>query len=209
MVPHCTMPSPWFRLDRHEDPPAPPAGPPTPPAPAPPAGAPAPTPPAPPAPPSDDAVDETTLPPKVREVLAKERAARREAEKNAKAGNAAIERLAAIEDEQKTEQQKLTERAERAEAAEKAAAEKLLRAEVAMAKGLPPALAARLQGSTREEMETDADALLALVPSKPAAPPPAEAGVGAGGKPPAPTDYRTADKAEVDAELRRLGVRHR
>lgn len=39
------------------------------------------------------------------------------------------------------------------------------RLEVATSKGLPPALAARLQGSTREELEADAEALKALIPA--------------------------------------------
>lgn len=187
----------WFDLARHEDPPAPPA-----PAPAPPA---APAPPEPPAPPVDD---ETSLPDKVKEVLQKERAARREAEAKAKVGEAAAKRLAEIEEAQKTEQQKLEDRATAAEKAAADANEKLLRAEVAIAKGLPPALASRLQGASRADMEADADALLALVPAAPAPPaPPGAAGVGTKGDPPAPTDYRTAEKADVDAELRRLGVR--
>lgn len=189
---------PWFTLSRHEDPP--PADPPAPPA----------TPPAPPAtPPPPAEVDETSMPEKVREVLAKERAARKDAEAKAKVGEAAAKRLAEIEESQKTEQQKLEDRAVAAEKAAADATEKLLRAEVAIAKGLPAALASRLQGATREEMESDADALLALVPAKPGTPPPGEAGVGARGTPPTPTDFRTADKADVDAELRKLGVRRR
>jgi hypothetical protein len=192
----------WFDLARHEDPPAPV----TPPAPTPPAAAPAvPTPPpTPPAPPADD---ETSLPDKVKEVLRKEREARKEAEAKAKAGEVATKRLAEIEEEQKTEQQKLEDRAAAAEKAAADANEKLLRAEVAIAKGLPPALAARLVGADRAAMEADADALLALLPGKPATPPPAAAGVGVQGSPPAPVDLRTAPKAEVDAELRKLGVR--
>jgi hypothetical protein len=49
-----------------------------------------------------------------------------------------------------------------------AAAERLgrLRLEVATAKGLTAAQAARLQGSTAEELEADADALLALFPTQ-------------------------------------------
>ncbi|SBT63933.1 Domain of unknown function (DUF4355) [Micromonospora sediminicola] len=43
-------------------------------------------------------------------------------------------------------------------------------AEVAAAKGLTPQQAARLQGSTREELEADADALLQLFPGAPAGP---------------------------------------
>ena len=42
-----------------------------------------------------------------------------------------------------------------------------LRLEVALEKGLPANLAARLQGSDRESLETDADSLSELVASKP------------------------------------------
>nr|PZN38089.1 MAG: hypothetical protein DIU59_15555 [Pseudomonadota bacterium] len=52
---------------------------------------------------------------------------------------------------------------EQLEAAQKRAGEaegKLLRMEVAAAKGLTPAQARRLQGATREELEADADELL-------------------------------------------------
>jgi len=46
-----------------------------------------------------------------------------------------------------------------------------LRYEVAAAKGLDLALAARLTGSTKEELEADADTLMALIPKAPEAPP--------------------------------------
>lgn len=68
--------------------------------------------------------------------------------------------LKEFEDRDKTEAQKLIERAD---AAEKRAAEvegRALRLEVAAEKGLTPAQAKRLVGSTREELETDADELL-------------------------------------------------
>ena len=69
-------------------------------------------------------------------------------------------KLQEIEDRDKSEAQKL---AERAEAAEKRATEletRALRLEVAAEKGLTPAQAKRLVGSTREELEADADELL-------------------------------------------------
>lgn len=44
------------------------------------------------------------------------------------------------------------------------------RAEVAHEKGLTPAQAARLSGATRDELASDADALLALFPAQPTAP---------------------------------------
>ncbi len=84
----------------------------------------------------------------------------REQEKRAKENAAAASRLAEYEDRDKTEAQRL---AERAEAAEKRAAEvegRALRLEIAAEKGLTPAQAKRLVGSTREELESDADDLL-------------------------------------------------
>lgn len=68
-------------------------------------------------------------------------------------------KLAEFEEAQKTEAQKAQERLE---AAEKRAAElesKATRAEVAAAKGVPAAL---LSGSTQEELEASADALIAF-----------------------------------------------
>lgn len=73
-------------------------------------------------------------------------------------------KLDEIEQANLTELDKLTARAEKAEAAEKNARLALLRHEVAAAKNIPAALATRLQGSTREEMEADADALAKLLP---------------------------------------------
>ena len=71
----------------------------------------------------------------------------------------AADRLKALEEANKTEAEKA---AERLAAAEKRAAEleaKALRAEVAAAKGVPAAL---LTGSTAEELEAAADALIAF-----------------------------------------------
>ena len=70
-------------------------------------------------------------------------------------------KLAEIEDANKSEVQKMQERLA---AAEKAAAEsnrQATLAKVAASKKLPPSLADRLRGETVEEMEADADALLA------------------------------------------------
>jgi hypothetical protein len=69
-------------------------------------------------------------------------------------------RLKEFDDRDKTEQQKA---ADRADAAEKRAADlemRLLRSEVAAAKGLTPGQARRLQGETQRELEKDADDLL-------------------------------------------------
>lgn len=60
----------------------------------------------------------------------------------------------------KTETQKAVERAEAAEQRALALEAAALRSTVGAAKGLTPAQAGRLQGSTQEELEADADALL-------------------------------------------------
>lgn len=95
-------------------------------------------------------------------------------------------KLKEYEDANKTEAEKT---AERLAALEKTSAESQSRAErleVALDKGLPKALAARLQGSTREELEADADELLKLVgEQKPASPKPDPSqGHGGGGAKP-------------------------
>jgi hypothetical protein len=95
------------------------------------------------------------------EARAKENAAK------AKANETAAQRLAEIEDANKSELEKA---AARAEAAEKRAAEleaKALRSDVAAEKGVPAAL---LTGSTKEELEAAADALIAFRGEKPSNP---------------------------------------
>jgi hypothetical protein len=92
-----------------------------------------------------------------KKALEQERTARREAEK----ANADLaKRLKEFEDADKSELEKATtaaaEAAKRAEEAEL----KALRLEVAGDKGLTPSQARRLVGSTKEELEADADQLL-------------------------------------------------
>lgn len=85
----------------------------------------------------------------------------------AKANEDAAKRLAQFEESQKTEAQKSQDRLE---AAEKRAAElesKATRAEVAAATGVPVAL---LSGSTQEELEAAADALIAFKGEQPTGP---------------------------------------
>jgi hypothetical protein len=80
---------------------------------------------------------------------------------------AKADKLAQLEESQKTEAQKAQERLE---AAEKRAAElelRSIRAEVAAAKGVPGDL---LTGSTQEELEASADALIAFRGEKPGGP---------------------------------------
>lgn len=93
--------------------------------------------------------------------------------KNARAAARERDALAAelkeIKDRDKTEAEKVAERAKTAEDRAAQAESKALRLEVAFEKGLTPAQAKRLVGSTREELETDADELLETF--KPADPP--------------------------------------
>lgn len=103
----------------------------------------------------------------LRTALAKEREDRRRFEKEAKASRDAVRRLQEIEDADKTEGQKAAERAAKAE---KDAADSVLRAdrlEVALAKGLTAGQAKRLVGNTREELEKDADELVAELKGTP------------------------------------------
>lgn len=97
----------------------------------------------------------------LREALAKERDARRRFESEAKKNAGAAQRLAEAEDADKSEIQRATDKAAAAEARAKAAELRASRLEVAAAKGLSPTLAARLVGETREELESDADELMA------------------------------------------------
>lgn len=69
--------------------------------------------------------------------------------------------LAKIKDANKSETEKLSERASKAEQDATSAQSELLRLRVAMRKGLTEAQARRLVGSSEEELEADADELLA------------------------------------------------
>jgi len=89
--------------------------------------------------------------------IAAERKAAREAQRRA---DELASRLKAFEDRDKTEQQRAMERAETAEKALRDAESRAIRYEVAAEKGLSVKQAARLIGSTREELEADADELL-------------------------------------------------
>lgn len=94
------------------------------------------------------------------EELRKWKALARKHEQRAKENSSAAEELAKIRESQKTEAEKLQDKVS---AAEKRAAEvemRALRAEVAFEKGLTPAQAKRLVGTTKEELEADADDLL-------------------------------------------------
>ena len=101
---------------------------------------------------------EEGLTPEVKAILAKNRKAARDAENARKAAEAKVKEY---EDRDKSEHQKAVERAE---AAEKRAAELerqgWQQAAAAKAK-LPLSMASRLMGSTKEEIESDAEAMAA------------------------------------------------
>jgi hypothetical protein len=92
-----------------------------------------------------------------KKALDEERKARREAEKQA---NELKTKLQELEDKDKSEGQKLADRAAAAEKRAEESEARILRLEVGAAKGLTPAQARRLVGSTKEELESDADSLL-------------------------------------------------
>lgn len=79
-------------------------------------------------------------------------------EERAKANKTAAERLAEIEEANKTEAQKAAERLAALERENETLKTSSLRAEVAAAKGVPLAL---LTGASREELEAQAEALIA------------------------------------------------
>lgn len=99
--------------------------------------------------------------------LAAERKARTAAERAAKAHQKQIDdlsrQLQEFQDRDKTEAQRLTDAKSAAEQRAASAEQQLLRFKVAAAKNLPANLAARLQGSTEEEMTADAESLLEIL----------------------------------------------
>lgn len=113
-------------------------------------GTPTPTPPAPaPVDPPADLASE----------VEKWKAMARKHEEQSKSNADKAKRLDALEEASKTETERLIARAEAAEKAAAEATAKALRADVATAKGVPAAL---LSGTTQEELEAAADALLAF-----------------------------------------------
>lgn len=158
-----------------------------------------------------------------KKALTEERAARKAAEQSRKeleARLAELEPLAqkakALEDAKKSEAEKLTEKLTAAETRAAAAEQRALRLEVAAAKGLTEAQAKRLVGATKEELEADADDLLASFGSAPADTGGAKKTVrrpveqlrpGSAPNPPEPTltdQIKAAEKAGNWAEAQRL-----
>lgn len=107
-----------------------------------------------------------------KKALDEERKARREAERQLRD---TADRLKALEDKDKSESERLTERLSQLEKDLVAASARADRYEVALEKGLDMTRARRLAGSTREELEADAEELKSWtsgtradpVPSKP------------------------------------------
>ncbi len=126
-----------------------------------------------------------------KKALDRERAARREAEKQAKELE---ERLKAIEDKDKSEVERLTAKTAAAEKRADEAEAKALRLEVAAEKGVK---AKWLSGSTREELEAAADEYLADHPptDKPSTTPPGKPAedLKGGGDPTTPGEPTTDD----------------
>lgn len=121
----------------------------------------------------------TTTPPETGQgEVEKWKALARQNEKQAKDNAAAAKRLAEIEESQKTETQKLTDAQQKAEARASDAELRALRLEVALDKA-PEGVtldvirqaAKRLTGTTREELEADADELFPIFAPEPEATP--------------------------------------
>jgi hypothetical protein len=112
-------------------------------------------------------------------------------------------RLQEFEDRDKTETQRLAERAEATERRAAEAESRALRLEVAFEKGLTPAQAKRLVGTTREELEADADEVLRDFPVKPADPtvPSLDLGQRGNGASPALLDPKMRDLAQIEDDL--------
>lgn len=100
--------------------------------------------------PQEQQQEKAEVPPEVKRALSK---ANKEAE-------TLRLKLREYEDRDKTEQQRLEERAAAAETRVQEVELRALRLEVAAEKGLTPAQAKRLVGTTREELEADAEELL-------------------------------------------------
>ena len=106
---------------------------------------------------------------------AKWKALSRKHEADAKKNAASARKLAETEEADKSEVQRATDRATQAEERAKAAESRAARMEVAAAKGLSLAMASRLVGETKEELEADADELMTeLRPATGAGPKPGD-----------------------------------
>lgn len=139
-----------------------------------------------------DAKKADDVPPEVRRALNK---ANKEAE-------ALRLKLKEFEDRDKTEAERVAERAKDAEDRAAQAESKALRLEVAFEKGLTPAQAKRLVGTSREELEADADELLETFKPAEAEKPTVDLDLGTSTTTTAPSDPRAADLAQIEADLK-------
>lgn len=98
-----------------------------------------------------------------RRALRKERAAARAAKREA---DELRQRLDQLEDKDKSDVERLQGEVERLKGERDAANSRADRLDIAMQKGLTPAQARRLVGSTREELEADADEILEAFPAR-------------------------------------------
>ena len=114
--------------------------------------------------------------------LDKWKALSRKNEERAKANEAAARKLAELEESQKSEIEKAIARAEEAEKRAQIVELEAIRNSVALSKGLTPSQAKRLVGSTLEELEADADELLADLKANKPAPAPSADGQGKQGE---------------------------
>lgn len=115
---------------------------------------------------TDDAAPAGTDEPDLAAQLEKWKSLSRENEKKAKSNAAAARRLEELENASKSETERLNARADAAEKLAAASQVEALRLSVAFEKGLTPAQAKRLVGSTKEELAADADEVLRDFPAK-------------------------------------------
>lgn len=155
-----------------------------------------------------DQQDDESTPPEVDDIVALRKALAKANDdaKRHRLRNKELEPLAAqaqeFEEQKKTAEQKAAEKAAIAEKRAEDAEGRAMRLEVAAEKGLTPAQAKRLTGSTREDLEADADELLAMFsPAEPKPTPsgrPREALKPANGDPDIPVD---------ETDIKKLGER--
>ena len=147
--------------------------------------------------PESGAAEQEQQQPKPVEVPAEIRNALKKANKEAETLRL---RLKEFEDRDKTEQERATEARQAAERERDEARSHALRLEVAFAKGLTPAQAKRLVGSSREELEADADDILENFPAKPNPRPTGSADLGPRTTPPS-SDPRINDLQQIERDL--------
>jgi hypothetical protein len=103
---------------------------------------------------------EEGLPPEIKSILKKERDARKAAEKLANEQSAKVR---TFEDANKTAEEKLVGERDALKSENEKLRLETLRRDVAAEKGIDPKAMNRLQGTTREELEADADSLLQIL----------------------------------------------